>query len=113
MKALGDQLACVEIPVRDENIIMTLFESLPASYEYLITALGMMLIKEFMIDYLTACLMHEISKCKQNEYQGGNATMILQKNKGGNSNQHQGMKLNFYCDKPGYIVCFCYKTKNK
>lgn len=39
VKALTNQLICLEVPVRDKNIIMTLFKSLQASYEYLITAL--------------------------------------------------------------------------
>ena len=45
VKALTDQLACLEVPVRDENIIMTLLESLSALYEYLITALETMPMK--------------------------------------------------------------------
>ncbi len=39
VKALADQLACLEVPVKDEDVVMTLLESLPPSYEYLITAL--------------------------------------------------------------------------
>ena len=35
VKALADQLVCLEVPVKDEDIIMTLFESLSASYEFL------------------------------------------------------------------------------
>jgi hypothetical protein len=32
VKALADQLACLEVPVRDEDVVMTLLESLPPSY---------------------------------------------------------------------------------
>jgi hypothetical protein len=39
VKAIADQLACLEVPVRDLDVVMTLLESLPPSYEYLITAL--------------------------------------------------------------------------
>jgi hypothetical protein len=35
VKALADQLACMEVPVRDEDTVMTLLESLPPSYECL------------------------------------------------------------------------------
>lgn len=35
VKVLADQLACLEVPVKDEDIIMTLFKSLSASYEFL------------------------------------------------------------------------------
>lgn len=33
---LADQLLCVDVPVKDKDIIMTLLESLLASYKYLI-----------------------------------------------------------------------------
>ena len=45
VKALADQLACLEVPVREEDIVMTLFESLPALYKFLITALDTMPMK--------------------------------------------------------------------
>jgi hypothetical protein len=38
VKALADQLACLEVPVRDEDVVMTLLENLPPSYEYLTCA---------------------------------------------------------------------------
>ncbi len=33
VKALADQLACLEVLVRDEDVVITLLESLPPSYE--------------------------------------------------------------------------------
>ena len=45
VKAFADQLACLEIPMREEDIIITLLESVPASYKFLITALEMMPMK--------------------------------------------------------------------
>ena len=42
VKALTDQLACLEVLVRDKNIVMTSLESLPASFKYLITTMKMM-----------------------------------------------------------------------
>lgn len=44
---------------------MTLLKSLPASYEYLITATEMVLIKDLMMDYMTTYLMHKMSKRKE------------------------------------------------
>ena len=38
VKALADQLTCLEVPVREEDVVMTLLESLPPSFESLITA---------------------------------------------------------------------------
>lgn len=67
VKAFADQVACLEVPVKDEDIVMTLLESLPASYEYLITVLEMIPMKEFTMEYVTTRLMHEVSKWKERE----------------------------------------------
>lgn len=56
--------------MRDEDIVLTLLESLPASYEYLIIALDTMPMKELTMDFVTTRLMHEISMRKENEPQG-------------------------------------------
>ena len=77
VKALVDQLACLEVPVIDEEIVMTLFESTLTSFEYLITAMETMPMKELMMDYVTARLMHKISKGKEEEPQGEDAAMML------------------------------------
>ena len=53
-----DQLACLEVPMRDKDIIMTLLRSLLLSYEYLITTLKTMPMRELMMYYMTTCLMH-------------------------------------------------------
>lgn len=45
VKALVDQLACLKISMRDKDIVITLFENLSMSYEYLIT-LDTMMMKE-------------------------------------------------------------------
>ena len=44
-KALADQLACLEVSVIAKDIVITLLESLLASYEYLLTTLETMLMK--------------------------------------------------------------------
>ena len=113
VKALVDQLVCLEVPVRDEDIVMTLLESLPASFEYLITAMETMPMKELTMDYVTMRLMHEMSKRKEKEPQGEDVAMVLRQNKGDNSFPRQGAKSCFYCGKPGHIARFCYKAKNK
>ena len=64
IKTLAAHLTCLEVPVREEKIIMTLLESLSASYEYLITALETMLMKELMMKYVMTSFMHEMSKRK-------------------------------------------------
>jgi hypothetical protein len=54
VKALADQLASLEVPVRDEDVVMTLLESLPPSYEYLITALETLLMQDLTMEFVTA-----------------------------------------------------------
>ena len=77
IKAAVDQLACLEVPVRDKNIVMTLLKSLSTSFEYLITAIKTMPMKELTMDYVTECLMHDMSKRKEKKPQGEDATMVL------------------------------------
>ena len=113
VKGLADQLACLEVPVREEDIVMTLLESLPASYEFLITALETMPMKELTMEYVTARLMHEMSKRKEKEPQGEEVALVSRQSKGGDPRLRQGVKTCFYCGKPGHIARFCYKAKNK
>ena len=61
-----DQLVYLQIPMKDENITMTLFVILPVSYEYLITIIKMISIKELTMDYVTTRFMYKMSKCKKN-----------------------------------------------
>ena len=65
VKVFGDQRACLEVSVRDESIIMILLKSLPELYQGLIIALEMMLMTELMMEYVTTCLIHKMSKCKE------------------------------------------------
>jgi hypothetical protein len=51
-----------------------------------------MLMKKHTMDYVTARLMHEMSKHKEKESQGEDATIVLQQSKGNNSFLHQGAK---------------------
>ena len=67
VKALVDQLLCLEISVKDENIVMILFESLLALYEYLITALETMLMNELTMNYVMTRLIHNMLKLKKKE----------------------------------------------
>ena len=96
IKILAGQLVCLEVTVRMENIFMILFKSLPDSYEYLITALKKMLMKELMMHYVTTHLMHEISKYNEKEPQDEDVAMVFQPSKGGNSFLRQGTKSCFY-----------------
>lgn len=89
---------------------MPLFESLSSSYEYLITILKMMSIKNLRMEYVTVHLMHKMSKRKKKEVQGDDATMLLRQGKANNLSWHKDVKTCYYCGKPDYIMR--YKTKN-
>jgi gluconate kinase len=39
VKALTNQLVCLEVPERDEDIVMILLKNLPTSYKFLFIAL--------------------------------------------------------------------------
>jgi hypothetical protein len=73
----ADQLACIDIPVRDEDTVMTLLKSLSSSYEYLITTLETKAREELTMDFVTARLMHEVSKHKKNDPRSEDAAMML------------------------------------
>lgn len=67
VKVLEHQFACLEVSVKDEDIVMTLLESLLSLYKYSITAMDTMPIKELPMNYIMVHLMHELSKRKENE----------------------------------------------
>jgi hypothetical protein len=92
---------------------MTLLESLLASYEYLITAMKTMPMKDLTMNYVTTRLIYEMLKRMKKKPQGEDAAMMLRQTKGGNSFPRQSAKSYFYCGKLGHIARFCYKAKNK
>ena len=51
--------------MRDKDIVTIFLENLKSLYEYLITAMEIMPMKELTMDYVTTCLMHEMSKRKK------------------------------------------------
>ena len=113
VKALTDELACLEVLVRDKDIVMTLLGSLLALYKYLITALETMPMKELTMKYVTARLMHEMSKHKEKELQGKDVAMVSRQSKAGDPPSRRGVNTCLHCDQPDHIARFCYKTKNK
>lgn len=96
--------------MKNEDILLTLLESLPILFEYLITALETMLIKKLTIIYVTTRLMHEMWKCKEKKPQHEDVAIVFRQSKGDNSFPYQDAKLCSYYGKPGYLTRFCYKT---
>ena len=56
---------------------MILLESLQTLYEYLITALEMMPMKELTINYIIARLMHEMLKRTKKKTQGEDVIIVV------------------------------------
>ena len=77
INAFAGQLVCLVVPVTDENIVMTLLESLLTSFKYLITFMETMPMKEFMIDYMAVRFMHGMLKRKEKKSQSEYDVMML------------------------------------
>lgn len=70
-------------------------------------------IKKLTMDYMTAHLMHEMSKPKKDKPQDMDAATVLRQDKGWNSSPRQSAKSYYYCGKPSHIAYFRYKTKKQ
>ena len=75
LEYLANQRTCLEVIMKEEDVIMALLESLPPLFYHLITALETRLMKELTLDFITACLMDKVSK-KEKEPQGDDAAML-------------------------------------
>ena len=75
VKSLAGQLTYLEVLVKEEDVVMTLLENLCHSFDHLITALEMRLMKELMLDFITTCLMCEVFKREENKPQGDDVVM--------------------------------------
>jgi hypothetical protein len=104
VKALADQLACLEVPVKDEDVVMALLESLPPSYEYLITALETLPMQDLTMEFVTARFMHEVSKRREKEPQGDDAAMVSTQGRRGTTSTRKDTKTCYYCGKSGHIA---------
>jgi len=65
-----DQPIYLEMPVKNKHVVMTSLENLPSSYKHLRLPLKTMSTKELTIEYITALLMHEMSKRKEKKLKG-------------------------------------------
>lgn len=92
IKELTYQIVCLNVSVKNGNIVMTLLNNLPASYEYLITVLETLPMKELRVDSMMACLIYDMSKCKKKKPRGEDTAMVVRQSKGGNSLLYHGAK---------------------
>ena len=70
-------------------------------------------LNEHMMDYLTAYLIYEMSKRKENEPKCKDAALVLQQVKGDISFMHQDVKSCYYCGKLGQIERFVIKQRTR
>ena len=108
VKSLVDQLTCLEVAIKDEDVVITLLDSLPTSYEHLITALETRPMKELILEFVTARLMHEVNKRKEKEPQGDEATMVTCQTKRGSTNKKHEPRMCFKYGKQGHIIGNCW-----
>lgn len=59
-KYLKDQLTCLEVLVKDKDMLMTLLDSLSPLFDYLITALEICPMKKLTLDFIITRLMHKV-----------------------------------------------------
>src|SRR5687767_389670 len=76
VKELADQLTSFEVPVREEDIVLTLLESLPPSFDNLIIALETLRLEDLTMAFVTARMMHEVTKRKEKESHGDDANDV-------------------------------------
>jgi transposase InsO family protein len=111
VKELADQLMSFEVPVREEDIVMTLLESLPSSFDNLIIALETLRLEDLTMAFVTARMMHEVTKRKEKENHGDDAALFSKQNKGGSSSTRAESRSCFNCGKVGHLARNCSKPK--
>ena len=116
VKTLVDQLEALDVAVTEGDIVMTLLESLPSSFENLIVAMETKDIKELTLTYVTSRLMHEVTRKKENQNVAmDNTALIAHHHKsggGGESSNARGEPLQcFNCGQPNHLARNCWKHK--
>ena len=102
VKALADQLPCLEVPTREEDIVWIFYHRFGDDAN------------EGVNDEVRdGAFDAEMSKRKKKEPQGKYLALVSRRTKGGEPPFQQGVKTCFHCSKPGHIVRFFYKAKNK
>ena len=112
VKSLADQLLVLEVPLRGEDVVMTLFDSLPPSFDYQIMAFETRNFKELTMEFVTARLVHEESKGKEKEPHGNNSAMVSRHGKGSTSDSKNEPRVCFICGKSSHIACHCWHKKD-
>ena len=108
VKTLADQLEALDVTVMEGDIVMTLLESLPSSFENLIVAMETKDIKELTLTYVTSRLMHEVTRKENQNAAMDNTALIAHQYKsggGGESSNARGEPLwCFNCSQPTILL---------
>ena len=111
VKSLADQLLVLEVPLRGEDVVMTLLDSLPPSFDNLITALETRPFKELTMEFVIARLVHEESKRKE-ELHGNDSAMVSRHGKGSTFNSKNEPRVCFICRKSSHIARHSWHKKD-
>jgi len=93
VRDLADLLNCLDVHVKDEDIVMT------SRFE------------DHTMEFATARMMLEVSKCKETEVHGDDVALVSRQNKGGSSISRGEPKVCYNCGKLGDIAGYCFKAK--
>ena len=93
VKILANQLEALDVAVTEGDIVMTLLESLPSSFENLIVAKETKDLKELTLTYVTSRLMHEVTRKKENQNVAmDNTVLIAHHHKSGGSGESSSVR---------------------
>ena len=109
MKQISDELCAIGAPVSDEDLVMTLLMSLPASFEHFITSLESVNESELDYDYVVSKIFNFDLRQKQKVEPslGENAFMV------NNVSKERGQKVCYYCKEVGHYKDKCEKLAKK
>jgi hypothetical protein len=109
MKELTDKLAAIKAPISEEDQVVTLLGSLPASYDNVVTALEAR-VDDLTLDFVHQSLINAEQKRKEQFTSGNSSDSALYLKRKHKPKKHVTCN---YCKKPGHIAKDCYKQKQQ
>ena len=115
MKELTDKLSAIGAPIEEEDQVVTLLGSLPASYSTLVTALEARVDDNLTLEFVQQALVNEEQKKSadgtQSDGRSLKSALVSEE-----TVKKSGMRKRprcYYCKKIGHISSQCYKKKNQ